>query len=119
MNINPDQNFQTQVTSDKTLQTQRVSDQTFQTEGVLIMIKPSSDYCPDSNSDHRPDLNLTMIRLKCAQRGDDQTLLRSKHLWSDPVALAAIYDQITAHSKPFLIRLKCDRNSLIKEIYYL
>ena len=37
-----------------------------------------------------------MIRLKCARRGYDQTQLRSKHLWSDPVALAAIYDQTEA-----------------------
>ena len=74
--INPDQTFQTQDTSDQTFQTQRVSDQTFQTEGVLI--KPSSDHGPDSNSDHCSDLNQTMIRLKCAQRRYDQTQVRSK-----------------------------------------
>ena len=61
--INPDQTFQTQVTSDLTFQTQRVSDHTFQSEGVLI--RPSSDYGPDSNSDHCPDLNQTVVRLKC------------------------------------------------------
>ena len=76
--IHPDQTFQTQVTSDQTFQTQKVSDQTFQTEGVLI--RPSSDHGPDSNSDYCPDLNQTMIRLKCARRGYDQTQLRSKHL---------------------------------------
>ena len=66
-----------------------VSDQTFQTERGRI--RPSSDHGPDSNSDHCPYLNQTMIRLKCARRGYDQTQLRLKHLWSDPVALAAIY----------------------------
>ena len=69
--IHPDQTFQTQVTSDQTFQTQKISDQTFQTEGVLIRL--SSDHGPDSNSDHCPDLNQTMIRLKCARRGYDQT----------------------------------------------
>ena len=86
--IHPDQTFQTQNTSDQTFQTQKVSDQTFQTEGVLI--RPSSDHGSDSHSDHCPDLNQTMIKLKCARRGYDQTQLRSKHLWSDRVALAAI-----------------------------
>ena len=76
--IHPDQTFQTQVTSDQTFQAQKVSDQTFQTEGVLI--RPSSDHGPDSNSDHWPDLNQTMIRLKCARRGYDQNQLRSKQL---------------------------------------
>ena len=56
-----DQTFQTQVTSDPTFQTQRVSDQTFQTERVLI--RPPSEHGPDSNSDHCPDLNHTIIRL--------------------------------------------------------
>ena len=74
-------------------------------EGSLI--RTSSDHGPDSNSDHCPDLNQTMIRLRCARRGYDQTQLRSKHLWSDPIALAAIYDQTEARSKPVLIRLKC------------
>ena len=114
--IHPDQTFQTQVTSDQTFQTQKVSDQTFQTEGVLI--RPSSDHGPDSNSDHCPDLSQTMIRLKCARRGYDQTQLRSKPLWSDPVALAAIYDQTEVRSKPVLIRLKCARNSPIRERFY-
>ena len=99
--IHSDQTFQTQNTSDQTFQTQKVSDQTFQTEGVLI--RPSSDHGPDSNSDHCPNLNQTMIRLKFARRGYDQTQLRSKHLWSDPVALAAIYDQTEVRSKPVLI----------------
>ena len=74
--INPDQTFQTQDTSDQTFQTQRVSDQTFQTEGVLI--RTSSDHGPDSNLDHWPDLNPTMIRLKCARRRCDQIQVRSK-----------------------------------------
>ena len=95
----------------------RVADHTFQTEGVLI--RPSSDHGPDSNSDHCPDLNQTMIRLKCARRGYDQTQLRSKHLWSGSVALVAIYDQTEARSKPVLIRLKCARNSLVRERFYL
>ena len=73
-----DQNFQTETHPDQTFQTQVTSDQTFQTEGVLI--RPSSDHGPDSNSDHCPDLNQTMIRLKCARRGYDQTQLRSKQL---------------------------------------
>ena len=115
--IHPDQTFQTQVTSDQTFQTHKVSDQTFQTEGVLI--RPSSDHGPDSKSDQCPDLNQTMIRLKCARRGYDQTQLRSKQLWSDPVALAAIYDQTEVRSKPVLIRLKCARNSLIRDRFYL
>ena len=72
--IHPDQTVQAQVTSDQTFQTQKVSDQTFQTEGVLI--RPASDHGPDSNSDHCPDLNQTMIRLKYARRGYDQTQLR-------------------------------------------
>ena len=76
--IHPDQTFQTQVTSDQTFQTQKVSDQTFQTDGVLI--RPSSDHGPGSNSDHCPDLNQTMIRLKCARSGYDQTQLRSRLL---------------------------------------
>ena len=102
--INPDQTFQTQVTSDQTFQTLRVSDQTFQTEGVLI--RPSSDNGPDSNSDHCPDLNQTVIIFKCARTLFDQTQLRSKRLWSDPVALAAIYDQTEARSKLVVTRLK-------------
>ena len=114
--INPDQTFQTQVASDQTFQTQRVYDQTFQTEGVLI--RPSSGHSPDSNSDRFPDLNQTMIRLKCARRGYDQTQLRSKHLWSDSVALAAIYDQTKARSKPALVRLKRALSSLIRERFY-
>ena len=97
-----DQTFQTQVTSDQTFQTEKVSDQTFQTDGALI--RPSSDHGPDSNTDHCPDLNQTMIRLKCARRGYDQTQLRSKHLLSDQVALAAIYDQTEARSKPVAIK---------------
>ena len=63
--INTDQTFQTQVTSDQTFQTQGVSDQTFQTEDVLI--RPSSDHGPDSNSDHCSDLNQTLTRLKRAR----------------------------------------------------
>ena len=86
--IHPDQIFQTQVTSDQTFQTQKVSDQTFQTEGVLI--RPSSDHGPDSNSDHCPEINQTMIRLKCARRGYVQTQMRSKRLWSDPNAFEAV-----------------------------
>ena len=82
--INPDQIFQTQVTSDQTFQTQGVSDQAFHTEGVLI--RPSSDHGPDSNSYHSPDLNQTMIRLKCARNIYGQTQLR-------------IYDQTEARSK--------------------
>ena len=74
--INPDQTFQTQDTSDQTFQTQRVSDQTFPTEGVLI--RPYSDHGPDSNSDHCPDLNQTVIRLKSARGRYDQTQVRSK-----------------------------------------
>ena len=73
-----DQNFQTEIHPDQTFQTQVTSDQTFQTEGVLI--RPSSDHGPDSNSDQCPDLNQTMIRLKCARRGYDPTQLRSKQL---------------------------------------
>ena len=103
--IHPDQTFQTQVTSDQTIETQRISDQIFQTEGLLI--RTSSDHGPDSNTDYCPDLNQTMIRLKCARRTYDQTQLRLKHLWSDPVALAAIYDQTEVRSKPALIKLKC------------
>ena len=114
--IHPDQTFQTQNTSEQTFHTQKVSDQTFQTEGVLI--RPSSDHGPDSNSDHCPDLNQTMYRLKCARRGYDRTQLRSKHLWSDPVALAAIYDQTEVRSKPVLIRLKCARKNLIREKFH-
>ena len=109
--INSDQTFQTQIISDQTFHTQRVSDQTFQIESVLI--RPSSDHGPDSNLDHCPDLNQTMIRLKCARRGYDQTQLRSKHLWSDPGALAVIYDQTEARSKPLLVRLNCAQNNLI------
>ena len=115
--IHPDQTFKTQNTSDQTFQTQKVSDQTFQTKSVLI--RPYSDHGSDSNSDHCPDLNQNMIRLKCARRSYDQTQLRSKHLWSDPVALAAIYDQTEVRSKPVLIKLKCARNSLIREKIYL
>ena len=74
--FNPDQTFQTLDTSDQTFQTQRVSDQIFQTERVLI--RPSSDHCPDSNSDHRPILNHTMIELKCVRRRYGQTQLRLK-----------------------------------------
>ena len=44
-----DQNFQTEINPDRSFQTQNTSDQTFQTEGVLI--RPSSDHGPDSNSD--------------------------------------------------------------------
>ena len=91
--INPDETFQTQVTSDQTFQTQRVSDQTFQTQGVLN--RP--DYCPD--------LNQTVIRLECARSIYRQTQL-------------CIYDQTEARSKPVLIRLKCARNSLIRERFY-
>ena len=74
--INHYQTFQTQDTSDQTFQTQKVSDQTFQTEGVLV--RPSSDHGADSNSDHCPDLNQTINRLKYARRGYDQTQVRSK-----------------------------------------
>ena len=105
--IHPDQTLQTQVTSDQTFQTQELSDQTFQTEGVLI--RPSLEHGPNSNSHYCPDLIQTMMRLKCARRGYDQTQLRSKNLWSDPVALAAIYDQTEVRSKPAMIRLKCAR----------
>ena len=63
----------------------RSPDQTFQTEGVLI--RPSSDHGPDSVSDHCPGLNQTMIRLKCARRGQTQLRLQ-----------------------PLMIRLKCARN---------
>ena len=87
---NPDQTFQTQVTSDKTCQTQRVSDQTFQTEFVLI--RPSSDHGLDSNLDHCPDPNQTMIRLNCARRGYDQTQLRSKTFLIRPNCARAVYD---------------------------
>ena len=55
-----DQTFQTEIISDQTFQTEIISDQTFQTEGVLI--RPSPDHGQDSNSDHCPDLNQTMIR---------------------------------------------------------
>ena len=99
-----DQTFQTKIISDQTFQTEIHPDQTFQTEGVLI--RPSSGHGSDSNSDYCPDPNQTMIRLKCARRGYYQTQLRSKHLWSDPVALAAIYDQTEVRSKPVLIRFK-------------
>ena len=78
-----------------------------------------SDHGPESNSDHCPDVNQTMIRLKCARRGYDQTQLHSKHLWSDPIALAAIYDQTEARWKPVLIRLKCAQKRLIRERFYL
>ena len=104
--------FQIQFTTDPTFQTQKVSGQTSQTESFLI--RPYSEHGPDSLSDHWPDLNKTMIRLKCARKGYDQTQMRSKHLSSDPVALAAIYDQTEACSKPVLIRIKCARNSLIR-----
>ena len=83
------------------------------------MIRPSSDRGPDLKSDHCPDLNQTMIRLKCARRGYDQTQLRSKHLCSEPLALAAISDQTEVRSKTVLIRLKCAWNSLIREKFYL
>ena len=112
-----DQTFQNKIISDQTVQkeihpvqtfqTQKVSNQTFQTEGVLI--RPSSDHGPDSNSDHCPEFNQTMIRLKCARRGYDQTQLRSKQLWSDPVALENISDQTQLRSKSALIRPKCVR----------
>ena len=115
--IHPDQSFQNQNTSDQTFQTQKVSDQTFQTEVVLI--RPSTEHGPDSNSDHCPDLNQTMIRLKCTRRGYNQTQLRSKQLWSDPVALAAIHNQTEVRSKPVLIRLNCARNSLIRDKFYI
>ena len=72
--INPDQIFQTQVISDQTFPTHRVCDQTFQTERVLF--RPFSDHGPDSNSDHFPELNQTMIRLNCARSIYDQTKLR-------------------------------------------
>ena len=101
--INPDLTFQTQDTSDQTFQTQKVSDQTLQTEGVLIRLY--SENCPDSYSDHCPDLNQNKIRLKCVRRGYDQTKLLLKHLLSDLIVVAAIYDQTEAHSKPILIRL--------------
>ena len=114
--IHPGRTFQTQVTSDQIFRTQKVSDQTFETKGVLI--RQSSDHAPNSNSDHCLDLNQTMIRLKCARRGYDQTQLRSKHLWSDPVALAAIYDHIELRCKPILIRLNCAQNSLIRKRFY-
>ena len=90
------------------------SDQIFYTED-----RSSSDYFPDSKSDHCPDLNQTMIRLKCARRFNDETQLRSKLLWSDPFALAAINDQTEEHSELVLIRLKCVWNSLIRERFYL
>ena len=84
--ICPDQTFQTQVTSDHTFQTQKVSDQTFQTEGVLI--RPSSDHGPDNNLDHCPDLNQTMIRLKCARN----SLIRERiYLWKKSPNFAIIY----------------------------
>ena len=95
--ILPDQTFQTQVSSDQTFQTQKVSDQTFQTEGVLI--RPSSDHGPDSNSDNCPNLNQTMIRLKCTQRG----LIR-------PSCARCIYGQTQLRFQLFIIRLKCARN---------
>ena len=80
----------------------------------ILVWKVWSDHGPESNSDHCPDPNQTMIRLKCARRDYDQNQLRSKHLWSDPVAFAVIYDQTEARSKLVLIRLKCARNSLIR-----
>ena len=49
----------------------------------------------------------------------DQTQLHPKHLWSDPVALVATYDQTEARSKAVLIRLKCTQNSLIRKRFYL
>ena len=91
-----DQTFQAQVTSDQTFQAQRVSDQTFQTKGVLL--RPSSDHSLDSNSNHCPDLNQTMIRLKCAPRGYGQTQLRLQ---------------------PIMTRLKCARNILIRKRFHL
>ena len=112
-----DQTFQAEITPDQTFQTQSTSDQTIQTEGVLI--RPSSDHGAHSNSDTCPDITHTLISLECVRSGYDQTQLRSKHLWSDPVALAAIYDQTEARSKLVLIRLKCARNTLIREWFYL
>ena len=53
----------------------------FRTTFFSKVVRPSSDHGPDSNSDHCPDLNQTMIRLNRARRGYDQTQLRSKHLW--------------------------------------
>ena len=82
-------------------------------------IRPSSDHGPDSNSDTCPDHTQTLIRLECARSGYDQTQLRSKHLWSDPGVLAAIYDQTEARSKLVLIRLECARNTLIRNWFYL
>ena len=91
-----DQTFQSEINPDQTFQTQRVSDQTFQTEGILI--SPSSEHGPDSNSDHCRDINQTMIRLKCAR---------------------SIYGQTQLRSQPFMIRLKRARKSLIRERFYL
>ena len=134
--------------SDQTFQTEIVSDQTFQTKFTLIrlsrpklaLIRLSRHKKPLTRlfrpkvfwSDHLQTMDQTqiqtiaqtlirqtMIRLKCARRGYDQTQLCSKHLWSDAVALAAIYDQSEVRSKPVLIRLKCAQSSLIRERFYL
>ena len=125
--------------SDQTFQNEIISDQTFQTELTLIRLsRPNLPLIRLSRHrrslirlfrpkafwlDHLQTIAQTLIRpwsdSKCAQRGYDQTLLRSKHLWSDAVALSAIYDQTEVHSKPVQIRLKCARNSLIREKFYL
>ena len=62
--IHPDQTFQAQFTSEQTFQTQKVSDQTFQTRGILI--RPSSDHGPDSNSGQSGQIiyDQTEVRLK-------------------------------------------------------
>ena len=69
-----------------------IPDQTFQTERVLIW--PSPDHGPDSNSDQCPDLNQTMIRpnfrLKYSLIRLSRGHLPSWPLWSKTVKIAII-----------------------------
>ena len=63
----------------------------------------------------------TFIR-ECARRGYDQTQLRSKLLWSDPVALAAIYDHIYNYCNPVSLTCGqpvCWNNFVCKSYSYL
>ena len=81
-----DQTFQTETNPDQTFQTQVTSDQTFQTKSLW------SDLSDRRRSDQtiiRPCSRLKFRPLPRLWSNCDQTQVRSKMLWPDPVALEA------------------------------
>ena len=102
-----DQTFQTKIISDQTFQSEFKSGQTFKTQVTSDQLSRPKAFWSDhlqtmvqaQCQDRCRDLKKTMIRLRYARRGYDQTQLRSKRLLSDQL-----------HLQPLMIRLKCVRS---------